>query len=156
MRTLVLALTMMTVATGCHARFKKHAPTLGEVHPEVHMVTVPNVQLGGVAGGDLVGDVVNVVQYTRSIELSRKIAERVDTQATNAQFMQGLVDFLGEGPPFGTTPEKGGHTLQIEVVDMGACLARFSCPWNQLGVKKGPENTAIWLPHGDVSGIPRP
>ncbi|MHC2888196.1 hypothetical protein ACVI53_011112 [Bradyrhizobium barranii subsp. barranii] len=48
----------------------------------------------------------------------------------------------------------------IEVVDMsldmGRCVARFEPSWNQLGVKKGPENTAIWLPHGDVSGIPRP
>ncbi|MGY4616723.1 hypothetical protein ACVWZ4_001950 [Bradyrhizobium sp. USDA 4472] len=48
----------------------------------------------------------------------------------------------------------------IEVVDMsldmGACVARFGLAWNQLGVKKDPENTAIWLPHGDVSGIPRP
>src|SRR5262249_42115688 len=45
---------------------------------------------------------------------------------------------------------------RIEVVDMGRCVARFEPSWNQLGVKKGPENTVIWLPHGDVSGIPRP
>jgi hypothetical protein len=41
-------------------------------------------------------------------------------------------------------------------VDMGRCVARFGTWWNQLGVNKGPEITAIWLPHGDVSGIPRP
>jgi hypothetical protein len=28
----------------------------------------------------------------------------------------------------------------IEVVDMGRCVARFGPSWNQLGVKKGPEN----------------
>src|SRR5512143_821530 len=39
---------------------------------------------------------------------------------------------------------------------MRCCVARFRPPWNQLGVKKAPENTVIWLPHGDVSGIPRP
>src|SRR5262249_61677182 len=35
-------------------------------------------------------------------------------------------------------------------------VACFACKWNQLGVNKGLENKAIWLPPCGASAIPRP
>ncbi|MCO4745021.1 MAG: hypothetical protein KC912_09550 [Proteobacteria bacterium] len=128
MRSVLLGVLVLAMASGCHARFKKHAPTLGEVRPEVHMVTQPNVQLGGVAGGSLIGDVVNVVQTARSYEVSRRLAERIDTKSTNAEFTAGLVDTLGSGPPFGTTSADGAALLQIEVRDMGMEVYGLGAP----------------------------
>lgn len=128
MRSLLLALLTLPLVTGCHARFKANAPTLGAVQPQIHMVTQPNVQLGGVSDGSLLGDVVNVVQSVRSVEASRKLAERVDVESANAQFEQGLVDTLGDGPPFGTTYEKGSAMLQIEVRDMGMEVYGLGAP----------------------------
>ncbi|TNE84563.1 MAG: hypothetical protein EP330_29180 [Deltaproteobacteria bacterium] len=128
MRHALLALLALSLGTGCHARFKKMAPTLGDVHPEVHLVTQPNVQLGGVSGGGVAGDVVNLVQVGRSYELSRQLAERVDTDSTSAELASGVVDVVGEGPPFSMTADKGGSVLQIEVVDMGMEVYGLGAP----------------------------
>lgn len=128
MRHALYALLALTLLPACHMRFKRMAPTLGPVHPEVHQVVQPNVQLGMMYDGGLVGDVVNVVQAGRSYELSRKLAERVDTDSTSAELERGVIDTVGEGPPFAITEEKGGSTLQIEVVDMGMEVYGLGAP----------------------------
>src|SRR5208283_2545416 len=43
-----------------------------------------------------------------------------------------------------------------DAVDMALCVARFSHQWNQLGVKLGRQNAAIWLPRRNANAIPRP
>lgn len=116
------ALTLLTIAaltSGCHARFKKLAPTLGEVYPQVHVTNEPNVQLGGTSDGTAVGDVVAIVQAGREASLTQDLRERLDTETPAEALRAGVMDSIGSGPPFVITDEKTGSVLQIEVVDMG-------------------------------------
>src|SRR5258707_5879505 len=43
-----------------------------------------------------------------------------------------------------------------DAVVMALCVARFRHQWNQLGVKLGRQNGALWLPLGGAIAIPRP
>jgi hypothetical protein len=107
----VIALVM---ASGCHAKFHKYAPTLGAVRPQVVMAGGPTVQIGG--SGNVIVDVANGV---RAADVAQKIDRQVAIDQVNDAFSDGLDDTLGDGPPFGVTDAAKAPTLQVEVVNYG-------------------------------------
>jgi hypothetical protein len=113
MRPWILVLAAVA-ASGCHAKFKKYAPTLGAVNPQVVVAGDPTVQIG--SSGSVVLDVVNGV---RAVDVAEKIGRQVEIDQVNAAFSAGLDETLGSGPPFGTTDKKKAPKLQIEVTNYG-------------------------------------
>lgn len=113
-KTWMVAGCMMLLSTGCHAKFKKYAPTLGAVRPEVIDVGAPTVQLGD--SGNAIVDVVNGV---RGVDVAKKIARQVDIEQVDAAFLEGLDESLRNGPPFTLTDKKNAPVLQVEVLNYG-------------------------------------
>ena len=105
---------------GCHAKFKKYAPTLGAVNVDTMMVGGPDVYLGHVEEAGLLNAVVNVVQDVKGINQTARIGNAVIVPDLEAALESGLADSLGEGPPFAyTDAEKAPATLQVEVLRYG-------------------------------------
>ena len=50
-----LAFAAVLASAGCHAKFKKHAPTLGSVNTQVLITGGPYVELGKVSGVSIAG-----------------------------------------------------------------------------------------------------
>jgi hypothetical protein len=124
MRAGWVVLAAATVLAGCHAKFKKAAPTLGAVRPQVVSVAAgPSIMLGGT--GSAVLDVVNGI---RSIDVAEKLARQVRLEQVNDAFQAGLADTLGDGPPFGLTGDKGAPTLQVEVTNYGMSIPQMGGP----------------------------
>lgn len=128
----LLPLLCLALATGCHARFKKNAPTVGAVRVEAITMSGPDVDLGRayVSGGGLAGAVAaayNVTQMVREGNIAGHIAQKVRPDQVNAAFVQGFREGMGEGPPFGTTEERGA-LLQFELVDWGMELYGWGSP----------------------------
>jgi hypothetical protein len=119
MRSVVPLLVMMVVMGGCHQRFKKNVASLGEVRPQVLVTTGPSVLLGGAAGDGLVAAAVNITQAVKSVNTADRLAQAVDIDRVNSAFAESLVQALGAGPPFGTTPDPNASVLQVEVVSYG-------------------------------------
>lgn len=120
MRALVLGLLL----AGCHAKFKKAAPKLGAVHPQVVSVAQgPSVNIGSTGSG-----IVDLVNGLRSVDVADKIARAVKLEQVNDAFRAGLADTLGDGPPFGLTEESKSPTLQVEVVDYGLSVPQMGGP----------------------------
>jgi hypothetical protein len=118
----VLALPLLL--TGCHAKFKKEAPTLGEVRAQIVVTGEPYVELGKLSvGGDGViaaaAAVVNVVQEVKEVDQTKRIARAVKVDDVNEEFRTALADTLGDGPPFAYTTDKDAHLLQLEVLSYG-------------------------------------
>ncbi len=126
MRT-VLSLLMIPLIVGCHARFKKHAPTLGAVRAEVITVNGPNVTLPSAGGDDVLSVAFDVAQTIRANNIASHIAKKVDPEQVNAAFIRGFSEQLGMGPPFAYDPG-AGHVLQFELVDWGLTLWNFFSP----------------------------
>lgn len=123
-RSLLAAALLLSL--GCHAKFKKYAPTVGTARvqvittggPYVHLGEVNNVNEDGTA--NLVGSVINVVQGVKSINLTQRIADAVKVNDVNAAFQRGLIDTMGVGPPFGLNTDQGTPALlQIELESYG-------------------------------------
>ena len=105
------------LGSGCHARFKKHAASLGDVQPQVIVTSGPQAALGG-GGSDVVGIVVGAVQVARATSAADRLSS-VDVEPVNEAFVAGLQDALRAGPPFGLTDEQSAPVLQLEVVSWG-------------------------------------
>jgi hypothetical protein len=130
---LLVALALPLVLTGCHAKFKKEAPTLGEVRTQIVVTGAPYVELGKLAvEGDGVlaaaAAVVNVVQEVKGIDQTKRIMRAVQVDEVNAEFNDGLKETLGDGPPFAYTEEKKSHVLQLEVLSWGLEVPYLGAP----------------------------
>lgn len=119
--SLFLALALLT---GCHAKFKKYASTVGTAHIQVMNTGGPFVQLGYVQTSSdnglaqLAAAVVNTVQAVKGIELSDRVAQAVQVGDVNQALTTGIVENLGSGPPFGTDPNAPA-LLQLEMLSYG-------------------------------------
>lgn len=120
---------LLVLLTGCHAKFKKYAPTLGEVKIQVVNTGGPYVQLGKVytEQPNLLADVVNVVQDVRSLGLTDRIARAVQVASVNEALAAGYVETMGSGPPFGTSPDAKA-LLQLEVESYGMYVPYLGAP----------------------------
>lgn len=117
MKRAVLGLVLLTLASGCHGRFKRAAPALGDVRAQVLSEQRPSVRLGSAPGE--VGMVVDLVNGVKTVDVERKLQRSVDVDTMNAAFLEGLHDGLEGGPPFGLTDEKRAPVLQVEVMNYG-------------------------------------
>lgn len=119
-----IGITLATAAlllAGCHAKFKKHAPELGAVNPQVIAIAQgPSVVVG--SSGNAVVDVVSGI---RSIDVANKLARQVDVEKVNAAFLAGLTETLGGGPPFGLTDKQKAPVLQVEVTNYGLTIPQM-------------------------------
>ena len=138
MRTAIALLATSLVLPGCHAKFKKYAPTLGEVRVQALVTGMPYVHLGRVAPvpdpehaplAAVAGEVVNVVQGVRETEQTARIARAVDHRAVNEALVAGFAQTLGSGPPFGYSPvDQGGNLMQIEGQSWGLMVPYLGAP----------------------------
>ncbi len=104
---------------GCHARFRRHVDDIDAVRPQVLVTSGPYAVLGGASSSDLVGAAVGVVQGVRGLDAADRIAGAVDLERVNDAFTKGLVDTLGDGPPFPVGVGGGAALLQVQVVGYG-------------------------------------
>lgn len=128
MRTALLLATLLAI-TGCHAKFKKYASTLGTVKVQVINTGGPYVELGKVHDPDagLVGAAINVVQTVKGMDLAPRIAAAVQVPQVNDALVGGLVTTIGSGPPFGVAPESAS-LLQIEMESYGLYVPYLGAP----------------------------
>ncbi len=120
---------LILLLTGCHAKFKKYASTLGTVRVQVVNTGGPYVELGKVYSQqpNLLTDVVNIVQEVRSLDLTNRIAAAVQVAAVNDALAAGYIETMGGGPPFGTSPESQA-LLQLEVESYGMYVPYLGAP----------------------------
>ncbi len=125
---LLVPLLLLTL-TGCHAKFKKYASTLGTVKVQVINTGGPYVELGKVHDPDagLVGAAINVVQTARGIDLAPRIAAAVQTPQVNDAMVGSLVTTIGSGPPFGVAPDSAS-LLQLEILSYGLYVPYLGAP----------------------------
>ena len=136
-------LSLALLATGCHARFKKHVGSIDDVRPEVAMPGGPYVALGGVQGDGLLAAAVNITQGVKSIDLTKRVRAVVDPDEVAAAFTDELDQVLGDGPPFAV--DEGSDTLlQIRVDGYGIEVAQLGMP----GALTYHLSTQIYLPDG--------
>ncbi|MBM4365839.1 MAG: hypothetical protein FJ102_06455 [Deltaproteobacteria bacterium] len=126
-------LLLLPLLLGCHAKFKKYAPTLGSVRSQVVDTGVPYVSLGATyVGGppvlEVASAVVNTVQAVRSIEQTDRIARAVDPNAVANSLVEGVRDTLGSGPPFAFTDSPDAPLLQITVESYGLFVPYIGAP----------------------------
>ena len=108
-------------AAGCHAKFKKAAPTLGAVRPQVVSVAAgPSIAIGSTGSG-----VIDAVNGLRSIDVAEKLSRQVRLEQVNDAFQAGLAETLADGPPFGLTNDKKAPTLQVEVENYGLSIPQM-------------------------------
>lgn len=117
-------LLLLPLALGCHAKFKKNAPTIGQVDAQVLINSGPSVYLGRLNSGDsLVANIVdlavNVSQVINEVEVADRIVNAVDLQSTNEAMERGFAKTLGDGPPFAYVLADAPATVQMEIVDWG-------------------------------------
>lgn len=134
-RILALSALVLPLATGCHAKFKKEAPTLGEVR--VQMVTTggPYVQLGQVDVPQensllaVAAVAVNVAQAVRGADVAQRIEKAVNVDDVNLAFDEGVAATLDAGPPFAWTDRKDANaTMQVEVLSYGLMVPYLGAP----------------------------
>ncbi len=122
--TFILAITgMLAMSTGCHAKFKKAAPGLGQVKTKTFGAPRPTVDLGGsdtYTNDNLLDNVVSAYQMGREAELERKIIMAVDPESVGWALEDGVANGIGDGPPFAWTGDKGRNAvLQLEIQEYG-------------------------------------
>lgn len=145
MRPVVFLVTLALLG-GCHARFKKHVDQIDLVRPQILVSGGPMVEMGGAdTESDVVDAVVGVVQGVRGIQAAERIAGAVKIDKVNRGFVRGLTKALGDGPPFGTTPEQGGPLLQVEVLGYGLVVPVMGMP----GYFTYDTRVEIYLKNGD-------
>lgn len=118
MRSALLAMLVVGLFSGCHARFKRAAPDLERVRVQVLSEQRPTVDTGLSAGGE-VAAIVSIVQGVALSGIEDKLLRAVDIAEVNAALEIGLDEALAGGPPFEITDRKKAPLLQIEVVDYG-------------------------------------
>ncbi len=109
---------------GCHAKFKKYAPTIESVDVQVLTTSGPSVYLGRLDSGDgllnnIVDLAVNVNQMVNEVQVANRIANAVEIAATNEALEGGFANTLRDGPPFPYVREGGAARVQMEVVSYG-------------------------------------
>ncbi len=125
MHKTVLTFTSFLTLTGCHAKFKKYAPTLGEVRSEVVDTGVPYVQLGSVYVAtnaptlNLAAAVINTVQAVKSVDQTQRVAKAVNGAEVAEALVQGVAETLRQGPPFAITEVETSPLLQVRVESYG-------------------------------------
>lgn len=145
MRTLLYIPVFLTLLSGCYAKFKREAPTLGAVRTEVYTVGAPYVSLGYASDEGVVGAVINVVQTVRSVNQTERIANAVDVSQVNAAFEASLAASLGDGPPFGWTDSRDASLLQLEITSWGLEVPYIGAP----GYFSYSASVNIYKPDGD-------
>jgi hypothetical protein len=138
-------LPCLLLATACHAKFKKEAPTLGAVRTQAVVSAPVDVELGKLSGNDVVSAVVNVVQEVSEVGPEQRIARAVDLDRVNRALQNSFAETLGSGPPFGTTQDPKAALLQIEVVRWGLQVPYLGAP----GIFNYDLNIRIYKPDGD-------
>lgn len=113
----------LLVGTGCHAKFKKHASSLGSVQTQVVNTGGVDVYLGRLNSGDglvsaIIDTAVNVSQMINEAEVADRIVGAVDLGRTNAALAGGFDDGMGNGPPFSVEAE-APNMYQMEVLEYG-------------------------------------
>jgi hypothetical protein len=121
-------LPFLLLLSACHPIFKREAPTLGAVRPQVVVTGGPEVSLGQMQGNGIVSTVVNVVQAANSINLAERVSKAVNIDQVNQAFVNSLVKTLGSGPPFGTTRDPKAPLLQLEVLSYGLEVPNIGAP----------------------------
>ncbi len=132
MRHLTLAALALTLLSSCHAKFKKHAGTLGEVRVQTVLTGGPYVNLGKMytdsddpALLQVAAAVVNTVQVVNEIDQTQRIYGAVHVSEVNRALDAGLAQTLADGPPFAYTDATDAPALlQIEVQSYG-----LNVPW---------------------------
>ena len=121
-----LLLSLLLVA-GCHARFKKAAPGIGNVRIEVVNLGGPSVSLPSSGSDSVVGAVLDVTQAVRAGNIARHIQDKVDPNQVNQAFADGFADGIGSGPPFGYAAD-APDLLQYELTGWGMGMTSFTSP----------------------------
>lgn len=117
--------TLLLLGTGCHAKFKKHASSLGAVRPQVIHLSGPTVSLGTldvdeeVPGEAVLERVAGVAQNVRAQRLADRLARAIDVDTVDASLVVALDESLGQGPPFALTDDPAAPLLQIELLNYG-------------------------------------
>ena len=138
MRPLLPAVLMLSLGLlpGCHARFKKNAPLIDEVRVQALTVGGPQVTLGkvnAVPGNSPLAQIaaagVNIAQSVNEVNQERRIAGAVDVNAINEGLNMGIVETMGDGPPFGTTEDSAApDLLQLEILEYGVYVPHIGAP----------------------------
>lgn len=128
-----LGLLALVLLAGCHAKFKKYAPTLGQVSVQTVTTGMPYVNLGKASGGDTTAEnvaatVVNVVQAAKEVDQTRRLAQAVRIQDVNAALEAGFAETLGGGPPFALVSHEAPARVQLEVLDYGLNVPFIGAP----------------------------
>jgi hypothetical protein len=137
--------SLFSLLAGCHAKFKREAPTIGNVRPQIVTSGGPYVSLGHMGNPASDGDpgrtsgvealgaiaavAVNINQDIQGAKLSKRISQAVRIESVNEAFNQGVGRTLGQGPPFAYTNDPNANaTLQIEVVSYGLNVPYIGAP----------------------------
>lgn len=135
MRPLVLLPLLPLLLAGCHAKFKREAPTLGEVRTQVVTTGGPYVELGQLAVAtdnplaNLAIAAVNISQEVKGANLAGRIAGAVDIESINRSFNDGIAQTLQAGPPFAYTDSpEANATMQVEVLSYGLYVPSLGAP----------------------------
>lgn len=138
--------TALVLLSGCHAKFKREAGSLGSVRTQIVNTGGPYVELGKVGNpvddgndrhdstaeaiGAIAALAVNIHQEVQGAKLADRIAKAVDPKAVNNAFNDGIRQTLQDGPPFAYTDDKdaAGATMQIEVLSYGLDVPYLGAP----------------------------
>lgn len=151
----LVLLAATTLTTGCHAKFKKHAHTIGQVRVQVLTTTAPTVDLGVLVVpdtgdeqadriGDIVEGVVNASQAIKGAQVARQLERKVDPSGINRVLASVVQDAMGASPPFAVTNDPNAPLLQIEVDDYGMRVDQVGMP----GVFHYGVRVQIYKPNG--------
>ncbi len=117
---------LVVLLAGCHAKFKREAPSVGNARVQMLQIGGPTVQLGYLdTSSDIpliqaATAVVNVVQAVRSYDVADRIGQAVRPDAVAGAFEQGFAQTLGSGPPFAyNDADEANAVLQIEILSYG-------------------------------------
>lgn len=122
------AASLITLSTGCHARFKQAAPGLDAVQLQVVTSGHATAELAHVpmgTGNDVIDAallVANIGQEVRGWEQAARIGDAVEVEAVNGQLVAGITETLAAGTPFGITAARGAPLLQIELMEYGMAV----------------------------------
>ena len=135
-----MAIGAAFLATGCHAKFKKAAPTIDDISVQVITTGGPYVELGKVYSttdtgnpnlnllADVAAAAVNTVQEVRAIDQTQRIIDAVQVDDINMAMQQGLAETLRGGPPFAYSAGEADAMLQLEVLSYGMNVPYLGAP----------------------------
>ena len=116
-----IALLGLSTTTGCHARFKRHAGTLGSVNTQVMVTGGPTVNVPTSSTGvGLIDNVANIGMAVGASTTAGKIRSAVDVGQMSGTLETSLGDAIGRGAPFTLATDDGaGGLLEIDIRDFG-------------------------------------